>query len=82
MERDVCLIECDLLRLTAALRALSGLFHSARNDLDLCKPDDLGYLLGCLAAEAERTTTAATAAMLRTDGIDGAVAQLRSVKNT
>ncbi|MGL5447422.1 MAG: hypothetical protein ACRDBL_08950 [Rhabdaerophilum sp.] len=80
MTHDPLAIESDMERLAGALRALSGLFHSARNDLDLCKPDDLGYLVACLAAEAERTSRAATACMLQTDMIDQAVSALRSTR--
>lgn len=80
MISDPLAIESDLQRLTGALRALSGLFHSAENNIDLCKPADLGYLVECLAAEAERTSIAATAAMLENDPVDNVVATLRNVK--
>lgn len=80
MASDAFAVETELCRVAGALRALSGLLHSARDDLDLCKPEDLGYLVGCLAVDAERAQVGASALMFSGPSVDGALEKLRSIK--
>lgn len=63
MTNDTVLIESNLARVVGALRGLSGLLHAAGDNNELWKPDDLGYLVACLADEAERTSREAAEAM-------------------
>lgn len=78
--KDAFDVETELCRVAGALRALSGLLHSARDDLDLCKPADLGYLVGCLAGDAERAQEGASALMFSAPSVDGAIEKLRAIK--
>ena len=80
MDSDPLAVESDLCRLSGALRALSGLLHSIPAEIDTCKADDLGYLVGCLAAEAERTTSRATGALYGKTEIDTQIAELRKIR--
>lgn len=80
MNADPLAVESDLCRLTGALRALSGLLHSIPAEIDTCKADDLGYLVGCLAAEAERATSRATDALYGTPNLDTQIKELKKIR--
>lgn len=80
MMKDATTVESDLSRVSGALRALSGLLHSTHGNAELFSPDDLGYLVACLAADAERAQAGATSLFYAEDDIDGAIRQLRTVK--